>query len=345
MKYYAFTLLFACLAFLGCRQKEKYPYETSDFRPALQYHLKNIVAVNQLTAYDSLTNNFLNDSCTKEELMHMINFSNPLVRIVAYRAIVKREEPDYFPILLNHLDDTAKVTWWYFNDAADDFMVSDLMIRQVIPEGKDKLTKLQKDSLIDAVLIRHNYLDMAQWMIEDLQPQEKYYSIVRLLAQRTRTSCHGLSNIYALSKFKKQEDIPFIQKNFSTYTDNNYCNVYYFKSIEVFPDTVFFPLLTMYFEEVIKKKKQEDFDNLQYYCRALVQYKNQSSLNILTALSKKETYPDTTCFSFNQQYIFLAIHKYPAPLYDALYNDLKPQMDDYIIKYLDRTHYNDETTW
>lgn len=316
----------------------------TDFRPELKKHLDKIVAAGELpNSPDTVATNFFTDSCTKDELVKLLSCENPLVRVVAYREVVNRNEPDYFSILLNHLDDTTKVTWWYFDDAANDFMVSDLMIRKA--EYDRKLTQPQKDSLVDEVLIKHTYLKTAEWMMNDIQPKEKYYAIVKRAAKNKLSECHDLSNTYSLAKFKKQEDIPLIKKNFSEFTDNSYCNNYYFQAIEVFPDTAFFPLLTKYYNKVIQKKKQDGSDELKYYCRAVAQFRNQSSLDILTALTKKETYPDSWYFSYNQEHIFRAIHKYPSSRYDNLYNVLKPQMSEYVMKYLDRPERDDKKTW
>jgi hypothetical protein len=96
---------------------------------------------------------------------------------------------------------------------------------------------------------------------------------------------------------------------------------------------------------LIKKKKQNGSVDLKYYCRAVAQYSNQSSLDILNSLTKKETYPDSWYFSYNQEHIFRAIHKYPSPLYDSLYNALKPQMSEYVIEYLDKPDYDEKTNW
>lgn len=330
------------MTLLGCGQEKKYPYKTTDFKPELKKHLDKFVAEGQLSySRDTLADNFFRDSCTKDDLTKLLSCENPILRVVAFRAIVDRKEKDYFPILLNHLNDTSKVMWWYYDDAGGDFMVSDLMIRS----AERYLSQGQKDTLVDRVLNNHIYLDIAQWMMKDIKPQDKYYSIIKQTTQKKLNSCHDLSNTYSLAKFKKQEDIPLIKKNFNEYTDNPYCNNNYFKAIEVFPDTAFFPLLTKYFDKVIKKQKQQTSDDLKYYCRAVAQYKTQKSLDILIALARKETYPDSWYFSYNQENVFRAIHKYKSPIYDSLYNALKPKMDEYVMKYLDKPDYDDRTTW
>lgn len=332
------------LVFVGCSKTDKYSYQISDFKPNLRGHIQRIIDKGHLPyTTDSLTMSFLEDSCTKDELISLLNFESPLVRVVAFRAIVNRNEPDYFPILLSHLDDTVKVEWWYFDDAANDFMVSDLMIRKV--ESDKKLSRLQKDSLIDVVLTHHQYLKTAEWMINDIEPKDKYYSNIRSMAQRKLNDCHDLSNTYALAKYKKQEDIPLIKKNFSEFSDNPFCNNNYFMAFEVFPDTAFFPYLVKYFDKFVKKQKQDYSKDLKYYCRAVAQYRTKQSLSILIALTKKGTYPDSWYLKYNQEYVFKAIYKYKSPIYDSLFNALKPRMSEFVMKYIDKPDYDEYPTW
>ena len=330
------------MTLVGCGQEKKYPYKTSDFKPELKKYLDKIVSRGEISySRDTLADNFFRDSCTKDELTKLLSSENPILRITAFKAIVNRKEPDYFPILLNHLDDTAKVMWWYFDDAGGDFTVSDLMIGS----AERYLSPGQKDTLVDKVLNNHIYLDVAVQMMKDIKPQEKFYSIIKTQCQKKSEDCHHLRLTYALAKFRRQEDIPIIKNNFGQYTDNSYCNTYIFQSFIAFPDTAFFPLLTKYFETEIKKNKQDSYNDLKYYCLAVAMFKNTRSLEILTALTKKETYPDSWYLPHNKEYVFTAMHKYQSPVYDNLYKELKPQMSDFVMEYLDKPDYDDRTTW
>ena len=182
--------------------------------------------------------------------------------------------------------------------------------------------------------------------MSDLKPKNKYYSIIKTQCQIKSNDCHRLSLTYALAKFKRKKDIPIIKSSFANYSDNSYCNTYIFQSIAAFPDASFFPLLTKYYETVIKKKKQDMYNDLKYYCLAVSRFKNKKSLELLTALTKKETYRDLSYFQDNKEYVFYAIHNSYSPIYDKLYKELKPQMSEYVIKYVDQPDYNnEETTW
>lgn len=314
----------------SCTQEKKYPYKTSDFRPELEKHLNKIVAIGKLSnTPDTLTRNFLRDSCTKKEILHLLSCESPLIRITAYRAIVNRNELDYFSILKNHLDDTTKVEWWYYDDAAGDFMVSDLMIRKAI-ENRRILSQAQKDTLVGLVLLKHPYLEISNWMIQEIKPNEKYYSLIRKRATTVTERCgEQMGASYALAKFKKANDIPLLKANFMN--SEAVCSDWAFQSIENFPDTAFYPVLIKYFNQQIKKKQQSSYEGLKYYCRAVAIYKNKKSLEILTSLTDRKTYLDSWYLSDNKENIFLAIHKYKHPLYNDLYNKLEPQMSEYAL--------------
>jgi hypothetical protein len=330
----------------SCTQEQKHTYKNSDFRPALEKHLNKIVAAGALSnSPDTLTRNFLRDSCTKEEVLNLLSCPNPLIKVTAYRAIINRNEPDYFSILKNHLDDTAKVEWWYFDDAADNFMVSDLMIRKAV-EAK-KLSREQKDAIVDLVLLKHPNLETTNWMIQDISPNEKYYSLIRKKTTTTTTKCgEQMGASYALSKFRKLEDTSLLKNNFIR--SNNSCTDWSFRAIENFPDTTFYSFLNNYFNLHIKKTEQSGYDDLKYFCRAVAIYKNESSLKILTALTNKQTYHNGWYLSQNKENVFRAIHKYKCPIYNNLYKKLKPQIADYVLKELNTPNYSnpfERTTW
>lgn len=309
----------------SCVRNEEYPYKISDFRSDIRKQLKKLATDNQLPSKDKNALNFLEKECTKEELLQILNCENPLLRVIAYRSIVNRKEKDYYKILLKHLNDTAKVTWWYYEDAADNFSVSDLMIRKAV-EG-NKLTQKEKNELVDSVLLKHPYLEISTWMIQEIDPQEKYYSLIRKKANIETAECGGqMSACYALSKFKRKADIQFLKEKFSNC--DLVCSEWVFKSIIAFPDSAFLPVLTKYFEKNIKKKKQQSYDELKNYCIALAQYRNQQSLTILTSLIKEKTYPDSWYLPQNKEYVLKAIEKYPSPLYKKIYGELKSEIHD-----------------
>ena len=222
-------------------------------------------------------------------------------------------------------------------------MVSDLLIKKAVDNRK--LTKAEKQILVDSVLLKHLYLPNSIGIMKDINPQEKYYSIIKTQSSKTSDECEKLAITYALSKFKKEKDVNFIKNNFKKFSENSNCNNYIFKAIEENPKAIYFPILKKYFDKRIKKKKQSVGDELKYYCRAVAKYKNKESLMLLTEILNKSNYPDTWYFKYNLEYVFKAIHKYKSPIYNDLYKKLKPEMSEYVMKYLDSIDYKERKTW
>ncbi|MEO8240502.1 MAG: hypothetical protein ABI576_20525 [Flavobacterium sp.] len=334
--------LFILLLLFSCGDKKPYPNKISDFRPELQIQLVKLAKEKQLPSRDTIARNYLKDNCSKEELLKLLECDNPLLRVIAYITIVNRNEKDYFKILLEHLNDTAKVTYWYYEDAAGDFMVSDLLIREAADSRK--LTRSEKNILVDCVLLQHLYLDTSDWMIQDIKPNEKYYSIIKQKSKLKNYRCGvQFGACYALSKFKKKEDLEYLKSIFESLESP--CEGVIFKTIEQNPNQIYFPILKKYFNETIKKKNLSDTYNFKYYCRAVASYKNKESLSILTELLNASYCPDQWFYELYRDKIFIAIHKYNNPLYENLYEKLKPKMSEFVIEYLDKPDYSEEKTW
>lgn len=340
MKKIAYIILISIL--FSCGREKPYPNKISDFRSELQIHLKKLASEKKLPSSDTIARNFIKENCTKGELLKLLNCEDPILRVIAYRTLVNKNDKDYFKILLGHLSDTTKVEWWYYEDAADNFMVSDLLIRKA--EDSRKLTKSEKSILIDSVLLKHSYLDVSNWMIQDIEPNEKYYSIIKQKSKLKTDRCGiQLGACYALSKFRKKEDLEFLKNIFNNLESP--CEDFIFKAIEENPNQIYFSILKKYFDKTVKKKKQDAYDNLKYYCRAIAKYKSKESLALLTEILDKRNYPDTWFFKYNEENVFRAIHKYKDPIYEDIYKKLKPKMSEFVLEYLDKPDYEERKTW
>ncbi len=336
------TYLFIISILFSCGGENPYPNKISDFRSELQIPLKKLASEKKLPSSDTIARNYIKENCTKEELLKLLKCEDLILRVIAYRTLVNKNEKDYFKILLGHLSDTTKVEWWYYEDAADNFMVSDLLIRKA--EDSRKLTRTEKNILVDSVLLKHSYLGVSNWMLQDIEPNEKYYSIIKQKSKMKTDRCgEQLGACYALSKFKKKEDLEFLKNTFNNL--ENPCEDWIFKSIEENPNEIYFPILKKYFDKTVKKKKQSSYDDFKYYCRAIAKYQNKESLVLLTEILDKKNYPDTWYFKYNEENVFRAIHKYKAPIYEDLYKKLKPKMSEYVMEYLDKPDYNESKTW
>jgi hypothetical protein len=333
------TYIFIISILFSCGREKPYPNKISDFRTELQIELNDLANDKNLLSRDPSARNYLKDNCSKEELLKLVKCEIPSLRVFAFTTIIIRNEKDYFKILLEHLSDTAKV-YWSSRCMAGESMVSDLLIEEV----NGKLTKNEKKILVDSVLLKHSYLDYSNYMIQEVEPNESYYPLIKERAKKKQKIICGiqLGACYALSKFKKKEDLEFLKNTFNSQKD--YCGDWIFKSIEENPNKIYFPILEKYFYEIIKKQKQSSYDDLKYYCRAIAKYQNKESLALLTEILDKKNYPDTWYFKDNEDNVFRAIHKYKAPIYEDLYKKLKPKMSEFVMKYLD-TDFDNRKTW
>lgn len=321
---YLFLIL---LVFISCKKK----YEVDDFRKELRPYLIRLSKEKSLPASDTIAKKFLEKNATKEELINLIDAKNPLLRVVAYRAIVNRSEPEYFDLLIKHLDDTAKVTWQYYEDAGGVFEVSDLMIRKA--HDKNGLSPIQKKYLVEKVLLEYPFLDVANWMIEDVDANEKYYNVIKGKSKiKNKNKCgNQVISCYALSKFKKKEDVDFLYNVFQDNIDG-FCVEWIFKSIEKFPDEKFFKLLNNYFEKNIKNKltsKENITDEVLYFARAVAVYKNNNALEILNYIEQNNTYINIPAWPpANKQYVLKATTIHYNKIYDGLILKIKNEMND-----------------
>ena len=102
---------------------------------------------------------------------------------------------------------------------------------------------------------------------------------------------------------------------------------------------------TEFYETKIKKIKQDNYEQLKYYCNAVASFKNKESLNLLTMLLDEKNYPDKWYFKNNKENVFRALHKYKVPVYKDLYNKLKPEMSKFVMDYIDFVEHEDKPRW
>jgi hypothetical protein len=339
-----FYILFTIIL-LGCKQKENYPYQTSDFRPELKYHLEKLASENELPSKDTISRNYLMNSCSKEELMNLMNINIPLLRVISYSTIVKRKEANSFQILLNHLDDTSKVNC-NFECIHTNENVSDIMISKV---DRQNLSRDEKDTLIDRVLRNHIYLDIAQEMMSEIEPKSEYYSIIKSQTQSQNNEWKRIKATLGLARYRKREDVPLILKNLNLFIETDLNKNYVFKIIEIFNEPEFWPVIVEYFNNVFINDEPIGSRDLIIFSKAVAKYRNQKSLQILKQIAYSDIFNSSYQLHFNKQYVFKAIHKYPSKLYDSLYVELAEQLsgknDVKFIKNIERPDHEEGRFW
>jgi hypothetical protein len=278
--------------FCSCNNSAKHPYAIKDFRKKLQPYLTQMVNEGIVMGVDSV----LQQIATDDELVRLINSEHPILRAAAFPAILERKTINHFEILMGHLDDTALIAMeavefglWYRS-------VSDYILEEAYWE-----TQEEKDKTVERVLTKHNYLRSAYFILEHLEPQEKYYSYIMDMATRPRRlSDEGAElyfddieyALYGLAKFKKQEDIRVIRSQLmhNIYRLSNIS----FKLMNEYPDTAYFDVLQEYHRRVFYKllgNRRERFSGViseevgpEDFIHALVKQQNNKSALLLDTM-------------------------------------------------------------
>jgi hypothetical protein len=256
----------------------------------------------------------LRSKVTDEELLALTNDTNAVVRCYAFQALAERTKTELFPIVVQHLSDTAIVHTLYGclggSQKAGDFFL------ETITESRDsdkfqRLTEKQK-AIIDSLLFFENgsKLEARDKLLAEIEPLEKYYKRIRQLA----TEENNKMAFVALSKFKKQQDKPLIEQLLKD-TDSQ---TYGFSAVVNFPDRSFFPVLQQALRNEVTKENGGNDRRLQLLYQAIVQYKDQTSRQLLQSVLKEAKGMQSI---YHSDYLHQALKKYPAAIYKGL---LKP---------------------
>jgi hypothetical protein len=336
-KWYMFKsklALFILVAFFlcSCKTDNKYNYAIKDFRKSLQPWLTKIVSKGIVMNYDSALRNIATD----QELIQLGQSEHPILRSSAFREMLQRSSFNHFDILMKHLDDTA-----FILVDGGEFGVWDRTVSDDILQESTWKTQQEKDKIIDTVLTGHNYLKSAYYILSEIDPQLKYYHIIKNLATRPRSLNEdgfelGFGDIeyalYGLAKFKKQSDIKIIKNKMR---DNVWKLSYIsFRLITEYPDTAYFDVLRKYYRRQFYKSSGHSRNGFSGYVvdradpedfiQALVNQQSRNSSQLLDTMLN--VLPLQSCFP-NKNYVIEEIVKqiwdHPCPAYARLRDKIK----------------------
>lgn len=313
----------------SCKMNEKEQYAIKDFSPSLQPHLKNRVSRGIVYNHD----NTLRNMATDKDLIHLAQSEHPILRAEALTEMLDRKSFRQFDLIMSHLDDTALVQVYMGEFGIFQRTVSDNMLLDgdIVWDSQS-----QKDSAIEKVLLKHNSLSSAYYILRKIKPQEKYYAAIRTMATRPiDLSVYEIETrfdliehaLYGLAAFKKQQDIPLIKKQMINHRwQLSYVS---FNLMENFPDTAYFEVLKAYYRRdffrstghsrdgfsgpVIDRADPEDF------IKALVMQKTDSSASLLDALLTR--LPSENCMPGNKfiiDQVIREIWEHPCIAYEGL---------------------------
>lgn len=280
------------LTLFGCKKTNKNSYAIRDFNKELQPYLIQVVSKN-IVGNDSATR-FVEHNATDEELKKLSCSEHPVLRAIAFRTMLDRNTFNHFDLIMNHLDDTAIVAI-----DAGEWGISYLRISDdILQHGRWKDT-IARNKTIEEVILKHNYLHSAYTKLLNIEPNEKYYSLIKEMAQRKRNYNEDVGEmgfdeieyaLYALAKFKKKEDIPLIKqlllKNDWRMTELS------FRLMKEYPDEAYLDIYEAFYKLRFYHKICWDHDiNITVdFINSVATYKNQRSASILSAILNKKPF-------------------------------------------------------
>ena len=320
--------------FLSCKNEGGYTYAIKDFRKPLQSHLTRIVSKRIVMSSDSS----LRKMATDKELLQLSTSEHPVLRATAYREMLNRKSFNHFDILMNHLDDTAIVA----TDAGEFGIWVRTVSDDILQEAAWK-TKEAKSKTVEQVLTKHNYLRSAYLILLEIEPQEKYYSIIKDMATRPRhISEDGYElnfddiehALYGLAKFRKKQDVGIIKEQLMKKPwQLSYVS---FRLMKEFPDTSYLDVFQSYHRRQFYKStghSRNGFSGYYYdradpedFIKALAEQQNEGSARLLDTMLN--LLPLQTCLPNKKNIIeevIMEIWGHPCLAYARLRQKIKSQ--------------------
>jgi hypothetical protein len=262
--------------FSTCKQETKYPYALADFPDKLQPYLSRIVNTGFIGVpnYDCV--DYLDSFATDKQILRLTRCEHPILRSVALSIASWRPSIDHYSLLMNHLDDTARISW-HFQCASFEYKyVSDYMVMRY----KWK-TQAAKDSTIYKILQQHPYLECAYSALGKIKLTEAEYPIVRAMANSDVRQYIRCNAYYHLASFQKPENKMMLHDLMDTETYDLSCEA--LSLMGDYPDTIYLPILKKYYRHFYRNIAGESWfsNDPDCYLKALAGYRREESAEIL----------------------------------------------------------------
>ena len=266
----------------------KYPYAINDFPPALHVYLLRIINPGFIgdKNYDSIQE--IDSLISDNDLLRLTLAEHPLLRSVALSIASDRASIDHYSLLMNHLDDTARVSW-YFQCASWEYTyVSDYMIYRY-----EWATQQDKEETIKKILKEHNYLISAYDVLGRIEIDESHYSTIKKMAERDIPIFQRSNALLALASFGKAADSTLLANTMDQ--NNPYLDCNCFEIMKKNHSDHFFEILKRYARNF--RRRSCDVDDYYYretnsecFLEAVASYRNVESGKILRTIFKQSPF-------------------------------------------------------
>jgi hypothetical protein len=247
----------------------------------------------------------LKTKTNEQDLIDLTNHSNKTVKCYAFTALIEKKGKVIFDLLLKNITDTGKVTTFY-GCIMESLTVGEFYMQNAL--AGEHINKIQKQ-ILDSVVLFNGDSNLISGLniLENIPPTPTYYNLIR-----ERASQHP-EYIAALAKYRNPSD----RKTISDLLKNSDRSTQYWgiRAVINFPDRSFFQTLSEIAKTNYNTTVQSEEEYLNVLYKALVQYRNQASKNILKEAIHKATGMDSIK---KIDLVYGALKKYPDSIYKNL---------------------------
>jgi hypothetical protein len=319
--------------FCHCNTGDKTTFAIRDFKKSLQPYLIKVVSIG-VVPYDPATE-YIQSHATDEELERLSKSEHPVLRAVAFRAMLERPGFDHFAVIMNNLSDTALVAVHKGEWGIQYVRVSD----DIIENGRWKDTVARKKTM-EKLILNHNYLTSAYDALSRIEPGPQHYPLIKNMIER-HSPYSGDGNgilsmedisfetrenaLFALAGYKKPEDVPYIKNVLQSHVwemgsgsfllMQEYQNESYLEVYEEY--------LARHFYHRICREQTTFYAEL--FIKSVATYKNERSAKILNAiLNRKPLLPCSGDTSMIEHRLAYAIWENKCDAYAKLVKQVEP---------------------
>ena len=244
----------------------------------------------------------------------LIDHKSPVVRCYAFMAARDRELPGIYTTVVDHLQDTQKVSVM-FGCVLETITVADFFYEEVTgppsSDGDANLTTSEKLNLYREVVQSPNVLlRQKQKLLEQLPATDSLYEV---LLETYRVDPDG-GALTAIAKFRRSEDKPKIVAWLRGQSTGE--QQVGLDAVRWYPDDEFFPFLLAIQSQELAKPTGFDYQMIKSLYVAAVQYKDAKSRDLLIKTLKEAS---GSTLKYHEQDIDEALEEHP----DEIYNDLR----------------------
>jgi hypothetical protein len=255
----------------------------------------------------------LKKEATLFELKTLVDNKNAVVRCYAFMALTDKTKTNIFPVVIEHLADTATVLHLQgclgITETVADFFLDVAPLNHAENRAIDSLLLFTPKLKLEA----------RTHLLQKLPPDKKYYARIREIYSKENEKWA----IIPLAKFRNPADIALIKSLLNDKKSNH--QYLALCAVKSFPDKAFFPLLIHIHAAEIRKFTRFDYPMLRMLYQAIIQYQHMESK---TLLEKTLAEAKGLTLEYHSEYIWVALKKYPHPIFDGIIQRIKLSKED-----------------